>query len=146
MQKVYKLSKARFDELSAELEYMKTVRKKEVADQIEEARSFGDLSENSEYDEAMNEQGRLYSRIAEVENILANCEIIEGGTRYVVLDLDDNTEEEYHLVGSQEADPYQQRISDESPLGKALQGAKEGDIVSVNAPGGEIKYKVLKVN
>ncbi|MBQ3055026.1 MAG: transcription elongation factor GreA [Oscillospiraceae bacterium] len=146
MQKVYKLSKARFDELSAELEHMKTVRKKEVADQIEEARSFGDLSENSEYDEAMNEQGRLYSRIAEVENILANCEIIEGGTRYVVLDLDDNTEEEYHLVGSQEADPYQQRISDESPLGKALQGAKAGDVVSVNAPGGEIKYKVLKVN
>ncbi len=146
MQKVYKLSKARFDELTAELEHMKTVRKQEVADQIEEARSFGDLSENSEYDEAMNEQGRLYSRIAEVENILANCEIIEGGTCYVVLDLEDNTEEEYHLVGSQEADPYQQRISDESPLGKALQGAKEGDVISVHAPGGEIKYKVLKVN
>ena len=146
MQKVYKLSKARFQELTDELEYMKSVRKKEVADQIEEARSFGDLSENSEYDEAMNEQGRLYSRIAEVENILSNCEIIEGGTCYVVLDMDDNTEEEYHLVGSQEADPYQQRISDESPLGKALQGSKEGDIVTVNAPGGEIKYKVLKVN
>ncbi len=155
MQKVYKLSKARFQELQEELEYMKTVREREVADQIKEARSFGDLSENSEYDEAKNEQGKLYSRIAEVENILANCEVIEEtvaggvvrtGCHVTVLDMDDNTEEDYQLVGSQEADPYQKRISDESPFGKALYGAKEGDVVSVDAPAGTLKYKVIKIH
>lgn len=154
MQKVYKLSKARFQELQEELEYMKTVREREVADQIKEARSFGDLSENSEYDEAKNEQGKLYSRIAEVENILANCEVIEEtkadgtvktGCRVTVLDMDDNSEEEYQLVGSQEADPYQSRISDESPFGKALLGAKVGDVVSVAAPAGTLQYKVVKI-
>ena len=77
MQKQYKMTKEKYDELVKELEYMKTVREKEVADQVKEARSFGDLSENSEYDEAKNEQGKLYSRIAEVENILANHIIIE---------------------------------------------------------------------
>ena len=156
MQKVYKLSKERYEELREELEYMKTVREKEVAEQIKEARSFGDLSENSEYDEAKNEQGKLYSRIAEVENILANCEVIEAtvaatgvvrtGSHVVVLDMDDNSEEEYHLVGSQEADPYQRRISDESPFGKALLDAKEGDVVSVDAPAGVMQYKILKIN
>lgn len=155
MQKVYKLSKERFRELQEELEYMKTVREREVADQIKEARSFGDLSENSEYDEAKNEQGKLYSRIAEVENILANCEVIEEtaangmvktGSRVVVLDMDDDSEEEYHLVGSQEADPYQRRISDESPFGKALLGAKEGEVVSFDAPAGTLQYKVIKIH
>lgn len=155
MQKVFKLSKERYDALKEELNYMKTVREKEVADQIKEARSFGDLSENSEYDEAKNEQGKLFSRMAEIENILANCEVIQDvvkadvvktGAHLVVLDMDDNTEEEYHLVGSQEADPYQKRISDESPFGKALLGCKAGEIVSVDAPAGVLKYKIIKIN
>ncbi len=156
MQKVYKLSKERLQELKEELEYLKTVREKEVADQIKEARSFGDLSENSEYDEAKNEQGKLFSRIAEVENILANYVLIEEGEgdtdsvvtgcKVVVEDMEDSSEEEYHIVGSQEADPYQRRISEESPFGKALLGKKEGEIVTVDAPAGVLKYKIVKIS
>ena len=156
MKKTFKVSKERLQELRDELEYLKTVREKEVADQIKEARSFGDLSENSEYDEAKNEQGKLYSRIAEVENILANYEIIEEGAegadtvtpgaKVKVLDLSDNTEEVYQLVGSQEADPYQRRISDESPFGKALYGAKLGETIVVDAPAGSMEYKILEIN
>ena len=154
MKKTFKVSKERLQELQEELEYLKTVREREVADQIKEARSFGDLSENSEYDEAKNEQGKLYSRIAEVENILANYEIIEEssgastvqpGSKVKVLDLSDNTEEIYQIVGSQEADPYQRRISDESPFGKALYGAKLGDTVVVEAPMGAMEYKILEI-
>ena len=156
MQKVYKLSKERLQELRDELEYLKTVREKEVADQIKEARSFGDLSENSEYDEAKNEQGKLFSRIAEVENILSNYELIEEsdkdsdvvitGSKVLVEDMEDSSEEEYHIVGSQEADPYQRRISDESPFGKALIGKRVGEIANVEAPAGVLKYKVLKIS
>ena len=154
MKKTFKVSKERLQELQEELEYLKTVREREVADQIKEARSFGDLSENSEYDEAKNEQGKLYSRIAEVENILANYEIIEEssgastvmpGSKVKVLDLSDNSEEVYQLVGSQEADPYQYRISDESPFGRALYGAKLGDTVTVEAPAGAMEYKILEI-
>lgn len=155
MQKVYKLSKERLQELKEELEYLKTVREKEVADQIKEARSFGDLSENSEYDEAKNEQGKLFSRIAEVENILSNYVLIEDvdadndtvvtGTKVIVEDMEDGSKEEYHIVGSQEADPYQRRISDESPFGKALLGKKAGEIASVEAPAGVLEYKVVEI-
>ncbi len=155
MQKVYKLSKERLQELKEELEYLKTVREKEVADQIKEARSFGDLSENSEYDEAKNEQGKLFSRIAEVENILSNYVLIEDvdadndtvvtGTKVIVEDMEDGSKEEYHIVGSQEADPYQRRISDESPFGKALLGKKAGEIASVEAPAGVLQYKVVEI-
>ncbi len=154
MKKLFKVSKERLKELQDELEYLKTVREREVADQIKEARSFGDLSENSEYDEAKNEQGKLYSRIAEVENILANYELIEesgsknivqAGSKVKVLDLSDNSEEVYQIVGSQEADPYQGRISDESPFGKALYGAKLGDTVTVEAPMGALEYKILEI-
>ena len=143
--KTFKVSKERLKELQDELEYLKTVREKEVAEQIKEARSFGDLSENSEYDEAKNEQGKLYSRIAEVENILSNYEVIEEPSGAADTDLEDNSEEEYQLVGSQEADPYQRRISDESPFGKALYGAKLGETVVVDAPAGPLKYKVLEI-
>ena len=155
MAKEYKLSAERLEELKSELTYLKTVREKEVADQIKEARSFGDLSENSEYDEAKNEQGKLYSRIAELENILANCVVIEEhatdpntvrmGSRITVKDAATGEEETYQVVGSQEADPMNGRISEESPFGKALIGAKEGDTVSVEAPQGIINYTVLKI-
>ena len=153
MAKEFKLSAERLEELKKELVYLKTVREKEVADQIKEARSFGDLSENSEYDEAKNEQGKLYSRIAEVENILQNCVVIEEheqdpnavrlGSSIKVLDLEFNEEERYQVVGSQEADPMNGRISEDSPFGKALLGHNEGEDITVDAPGGSVEYKIL---
>lgn len=157
MAKEYKLSAERQEELKQELNYLKTVREKEVADQIKEARSFGDLSENSEYDEAKNEQGKLYSRIAEVENILSNCIVIEEdeqsddgttvrlGSRIKVLDLEFDEEEEYQVVGSQEADPMNGRISEDSPFGKALLNKTVNDEVLVEAPAGTLHYKVLDI-
>ena len=155
MAKEFKLSAERLEELKQELNYLKTVREKEVADQIKEARSFGDLSENSEYDEAKNEQGKLYSRIAEVENILSNYVVIEEhdtdpnsvrlGSTVKVLDLEFEEEESYQVVGSQEADPMNGRISEESPFGKALLGKRIGDTVIVDAPAGNIEYKVVSI-
>ena len=155
MAKEYKLSAARLEELKSELSYLKTVREKEVADQIKEARSFGDLSENSEYDEAKNEQGKLYSRIAELENILANCSVIEEedtdtntvrlGSKITVEDVELGDQETYQVVGSQEADPMNGRISEESPFGKALLGKSVGELVIVEAPAGNIGYKVLEI-
>ena len=155
MAKEYKLSAARLEELKNELSYLKTVREREVADQIKEARSFGDLSENSEYDEAKNEQGKLYSRIAELENILANCSVIEEdnadsntvrlGNRITVEDVEMGERETYQVVGSQEADPMNGRISEESPFGKALLGKAVGETVIVEAPAGNIEYKVVEI-
>ncbi len=155
-QKQFKLTKTALDQLKEELEYLKTVREREVAEQIKEARSFGDLSENSEYDEAKNEQGKLYSRIAELENIITNAVIIEeaeiisnevySGCRVKILCLEDNEEEEYQIVGTQEADPRIGNISDESPLGKALIGTTVGDEITVNAAIGPIKYRVIGIS
>ncbi len=156
MAKEYKLSPERFEKLKEELNYLKTVREKEVADQIKEARSFGDLSENSEYDEAKNEQGKLYSRIAEVEGILANCIVIEEehsndttmvrlGSRIKVLDKEFEEEIEYEVVGSQEADPMNGLISEDSPFGKALLGKAVGDEVEVDAPAGTLYYQILDI-
>ena len=116
MAKEFKLSAERLEALKEELNYLKTVREREVADQIKEARSFGDLSENSEYDEAKNEQGKLYSRIAEVENILANCVVIEEnetdpntvrlGSKIKVLDLEFDEESTYEVVGRPHGGPH----------------------------------------
>ena len=155
MAKEYKITSARLKELEEELYYLKTIREKEVAELIKEARSFGDLSENSEYDEAKNEQAKLYGRIAEVENILANAVVIEEnddpadhvglGCKVRVLDMDLEEEEEYTIVGSQEADPMNYRISDDSPFGRAMAGKKVGDIVEVEAPVGILKFRILKV-
>ena len=156
MAKEFKISALRLKELEQELFYLKTTREKEVAEQIKEARSFGDLSENSEYDEAKNEQAKLYGRIAEVENILAHAVIIdesEGASNAVsigctvtVVDLKTGREmPPYKVVGSQEADPMHRAISEESPFGKALMGAKEGDEISVEAPVGIIHYRVEKI-
>ena len=130
----------RKEELQKELTYLKTVREKEVADLIKEARGFGDLSENSEYDEAKNEQGKLYSRIAEVEEILLHTVIVDEN------DVKSGRElPEYKVVGSQEADPMHRAISEDSPFGKALMGAKEGDEVMVEAPVGTIVYRIVKI-
>ena len=156
MAKEFKISTLRLKELEQELHYLKTTREKEVAEQIKEARSFGDLSENSEYDEAKNEQAKLYGRIAEVENILAHAVIIDesegasnavsiGCTVTVVALKTGRAMPPYKVVGSQEADPMHRAISEESPFGKALMGAKEGEVVTVNAPAGEIRYTVDKI-
>ena len=156
MAKEFKISTLRLKELEQELHYLKTTREKEVAEQIKEARSFGDLSENSEYDEAKNEQGKLYSRIAEVEEILLHTVIVDEndagtngisiGCRVTVQDVKSGRElPEYKVVGSQEADPMHRAISEDSPFGKALMGAKEGDEVMVEAPVGTIVYRIVKI-
>ena len=155
MKKEFKLSEARFKELQEELNYLKTTRSDEVAEQIKVARGFGDLSENSEYDEAKNEQGKLYSRIAELEEILQHVVIVDEsnaptnvvtiGCKVTVADMNGKEMPAYKIVGSQEADPMHGVISEESPFGKALLGAKEGDTVSVEAPRGVIQYTVRKI-
>ena len=155
MAKEYKLSPQRFKELQDEMTYLTTVREKEVSELIKEARSFGDLSENSEYDEAKNEQGKLYSRIAEIEAILSNYVVIEDhdkdpdavrlGSRITVKDVEFGDQETYHVVGSQEADPMNGKISEESPFGKALLGHKVGEKVTVEAPNGAIHYEIVKI-
>jgi len=154
MTKEYKLTQERLDALRDELHYLKTVREKEVADLIKEARSFGDLSENSEYDEAKNEQGKVFSRKVEIEEILSNYVLIDPndtalgiqlGATVTVLD-EDKDETVYKIVGSEEADPMQGRISEESPLGKALMGKNAGETVSYDAPNGmTFQYEILKV-
>lgn len=155
MAKQFKLTPQRLVELQEELKYLKTVREKEVAELIKEARSFGDLSENSEYDEAKNEQGKLFSRIAEVEAILANYVVIDEevvsetavalGRKVTVEDLEDGSRETYTIVGSQEADPMNGRISEDSPFGKALVGKETGAEVEVEAPVGTLRYKIIEV-
>lgn len=156
MAKEFKISSARLKQLEDELHYLKTTREKEVAEHLKEARSFGDLSENSEYDEAKNEQAKLYGRIAEVENILAHAVIIDDaaeensgriglGCIVTVLDLDVDEEETYTIVGSQEANPMEGCISDDSPFGRAMVGKTEGDIVEVEAPVGMLKFKIISV-
>ena len=150
-----KMSQAQYDKIKADLDYMETVRTREVAEQLKEARGFGDLSENSEYDEAKSEQGKLYSKIAELHNLLENAEIVEAdvveqgvvglGCKVTVLDLEFNDEEVFQIVGSQEANPMNGKISDESPVGRGLIGHKEGDTVVVSAPAGEMKFRILSV-
>ena len=156
MKKEYKMSAERKKELEDELIYLKTVREKEVAELIKEARGFGDLSENSEYDEAKNEQGKLYSRIAEIEEVLLHTIVIDEsetlsntvtiGCRVTVVDMKSGkTMPEYKVVGSQEADPMHRAVSEDSPFGKALLGTKEGDEVSVEAPVGLLQYRIEKI-
>lgn len=151
----FKLTPERLRQLNDELHYLQTVREKEVSELIKEARSFGDLSENSEYDEAKAEQGRLYSKIAELKNIIDNAELIEVtsdagtvglGSRVTVVEVGDNSEDTYEIVGSQEADPMNGRISEDSPFGKALIGHKAGDEVEVEAPEGVLKFTIIKTN
>lgn len=151
----FKMSQERYDSLVEELHYLETVREKEVSELIKEARSFGDLSENSEYDEAKTEQGKLYSKIAEMKVLIENAEIIEKSemaadtvnlsSRVKLHDVDEDEDVEYKIVGSQEANPMQGRISDESPIGRALLGHRVGETVTVDAPAGEMHFTVLAV-
>jgi len=150
----YKMSEERLQELKDELIFLQTVREKEVAQQIKEARSFGDLTENSEYDEAKTEQGKLYSKIAEIKNLVENAEIVRAsdktdrvgiGSRVTVHDLEFGTEDTYEIVGSQEADPILSRISDDSPFGKGLMDREKGDIIEIDAPAGILKFEILNI-
>ena len=156
MAKEFEMSQKRFDELKSELDYNKTVRADEIAELIKEARGFGDLSENSEYDEAKNEQGKLYSRIAELEEILLHAVIVDEndidsdkiaiGCVVTVTNLETGKlMPAYKIVGSQEADVMSRAVSKDSPFGKALMGAKVGDEVSVEAPRGAIRYRVERI-
>ena len=156
MVKEFKMSQARYDELKKELDYSKTTRADEIAELIKEARGFGDLSENSEYDEAKNEQGKLYSRIAELEEILLHAVIVDEseidsdkisiGCLVTVTNLDNGKQlPEYRIVGTQEADVMARAVSEDSPFGKALMGAKMGDEVNVEAPKGVMHYRVDKI-
>ena len=151
----YKMSAERLDELKEELLYLQTVREKEVAEQIKEARSFGDLSENSEYDEAKTEQGKLYSKIAEIKNLIENAEIITKsektdkvglGSKVTVKDLEAGETEVYQLVGSQEADPIAGKVSDDSPFGKELMERRVGDIITIDVPAGSLRFEVLSID
>lgn len=151
----YKMSEERRQALAEELQQLETVGMKEAAERIKEARSFGDLSENSEYDEAKNEQGKIASRIAELKDLVENAIIVAKseestdtisiGTRVRVKNLRTGLEQEYQIVGSQEIDPMNGRISDDSPFGFALKGHRAGDTVLVEAPAGEMQFEVLSV-
>ena len=151
--KEFRMSQERYDELKKELDYSKTTRADEIAELIKEARGFGDLSENSEYDEAKNEQGKLYSRIAELEDILLHAVIVDEaemdsdkisiGCKVIVTNLDTRKQlPAYKIVGSQEADVMSRAVSEDSPFGKALMGRKAGDEVIVEAPRGALHYRV----
>lgn len=155
MQKQVLLTDEGLKKLEEELDFLKTVRRKEIAEKIKVALSFGDLSENSEYDEAKNEQAMVESRIVTIEAMLKNVklideneintEIIHVGSRAKVKNLSSDRESTYKIVGSNEANPLEGRISDESPVGKALLGKKPGDKITVETPGGTIVYEVLEI-
>ena len=153
MVKEFKMSQERYDELKAELDYSKTTRADEIAELIKEARGFGDLSENSEYDEAKNEQGKLYSRIAELEEILLHAKIVNEseadsdkisiGCKVTVTNLSTGKKlPVYKIVGSQEADVMNFAVSEDSPFGKALMGRKAGEEITAEAPRGAIRYRI----
>ena len=154
----YRMSAEKLEELKAQLVDYETNKMKEVAEQIKEARSYGDLSENSEYDEAKDRQGKIASKILELKDLIENAVIIDAseednvpkdvvtlGSIVEVEDIEYKEKEKYTIVGSQEANPKEGRISDDSPLGKALHGHKAGEKISVEAPAGIIKFKILSV-
>ena len=148
-------TKQGYQDLIDELKYLKLTRREEIKEQIAIARGFGDLSENAEYDEARNEQAKVEARIQELEALIENAEIIDETNMdiraislgSVVKLYDEDFEEEitYSIVGSNQADPLEQKISDQSPIGRALMGKKAGDKVTVTAPAGELHFKVLEV-
>ena len=154
--KAIKVTDDGLQKLQDELEYLKTEGRTDIAEKIKVARGYGDLSENSEYDDAKNEQAKIEARIVELEAMLKNVEIIKDikgaaktvvvGVKVKVYDEEFEEEDEYHVVGSTEADPVNNKISDESPVGRALLGHKVGDVVTVEAPAGDIKLKIIKIS
>ena len=155
MAKEFKITSLRLADLEKELNYLKTTREREVAAMIAEARSYGDLSENSEYDAAKNEQAKLYGRIAEIEDILSHAVIIEDeneatgrvglGCTVTVKDLETGEVTDYRITGSQEANPMEYKLSDDSPFGRAIVGKVPGETFRVNAPSGSYEMEVVNV-
>ncbi|MFC4182568.1 transcription elongation factor GreA [Saccharococcus thermophilus] len=154
-EKQYPMTKEGKEKLEQELEYLKTVKRKEVVERIKIARGFGDLSENSEYDAAKDEQAFVESRIQTLENMIRNAVIIEEdkenpdvvslGKSVTFIELPDGEEETYTIVGSAEADPFEGKISNDSPIAKSLLGRKVGEEVTVQTPGGEMVVKIVAV-
>ena len=154
MIKEQKLTLKGKETLEKELDFLKTTKRDEIAEKIEIARSYGDLSENAEYDEAKNDQARVENRIIEIEHILKHAVIIEDidtgkvriGAKVKVINLNTNKDYEYEIVGSNEADPLHGKLSDESPVGMALLDKEPDDTVHVETPPGKtVKYKVVDV-
>ncbi|ABO67825.1 MULTISPECIES: transcription elongation factor GreA [Geobacillus] len=154
-EKQYPMTKEGKEKLEQELEYLKTVKRKEVVERIKIARGFGDLSENSEYDAAKDEQAFVESRIQMLETMIRNAVIIEEdkenpdvvslGKSVTFIELPDGEEETYTIVGSAEADPFEGKISNDSPIAKSLIGHRVGDEVTVQTPGGEMLVKIVAV-
>ena len=143
-----------YDELVKELDYLKTVRREEIKEAIATARSFGDLSENSEYDEARNEQAKTEARIKELEELVNNAQIVDEtkidanivslGSSVTVYDVEEDEEITYNIVGSNEVNPVERKISDQSPIGRALMGQKKGAKVVVELPHGDVIHMEIK--
>lgn len=156
MAKEFKITALRLSELEKELNYLKTTREREIAAMIAEARSYGDLSENSEYDAAKNEQAKLYGRIAEIEDVLSHAVIIEDeneasgraglGCTVEVEYLATGEKKSFRITGSQEANPMEGKLSDDSPFGRAIVGKAEGEKVMVIAPAGSYEVRLLKIS
>ncbi|ESU30692.1 transcription elongation factor GreA [Bacillus sp. 17376] len=154
-EKVFPMTQAGKEKLEQELEQLKTVKRKEVVERIKIARSFGDLSENSEYDSAKEEQAFVEGRITTLENMIRNAKIIQEdelstdavslGRTVTFVELPDGDEESYSIVGSAEADPFEGKISNDSPIAKSLMGKKVGDEVTVQTPGGEMNVRITTI-
>ncbi|CAM3818368.1 transcription elongation factor GreA [Mesobacillus zeae] len=154
-EKVFPMTMAGKQKLEHELEQLKTVKRKEVVERIKIARSFGDLSENSEYDSAKEEQAFVEGRITTLENMIRNAKIIEEddlksdsvtlGVSVTFVELPNGDEETYTIVGSAEADPLEGKISNDSPIAKSLMGKKVGDSVTVQTPGGEMNVRITSI-
>ncbi len=144
-----------FKKLKAEIEYLSTEKRREIAERIKTAREFGDITENAEYDDAKNEQAQLEGRILMLEERLRDARVIEKkeiskdvvsvGSKVRLKDMETNKTIEYHIVGSAEANPAQQKLSNESPVGRAIMGHKKGETVEVAAPRGSLKFKIIEI-
>lgn len=155
MAKVIKITDDGLKKLEDELEYLKTEGRADIAEKIKVARGYGDLSENSEYDEAKNEQAEIETKIAQLEETIKNATVLDDtqlktdkvsvGNKVRIYNVLDDAEQEFSIVGSTEADPFANKISDDSPLGKALIGSREGDTITVEAPVGILKYTIIEI-
>ena len=149
------LTKEGYEKLKKEIDFLRGDKRREVAERIRVAREFGDIAENAEYDDAKNEQAMLEHKIAQLEERLLSARVITKkeiskdtvsvGSKVRLRDMQANKTFEYHIVGSAEANPAQQKLSNESPVGKAIIGHKKGDVVEVTAPRGALKFKILEI-
>ena len=155
MKKEVILTPEGYEKLKQEIAYLSNEKRREVADRIRVAREFGDIAENAEYDDAKNEQAMLEARIAKLEEQLVAARVIQKkeisadavsiGSKVRLKDMDANETVEYHIVGSAEANPAERKLSNESPVGKAILGRKKGEVVQVEAPRGSLKFKILDI-